>query len=393
MQMPETVSRDLSRRQLAVGAAVGGASLLFGGHAYAARAADSGGLIDARQFGAAGDGKTNDTAALQRALDAAGENRGSVFLPPGVYLTGELRVHPGTSAIGLPSWNYSGPGGTTLQLASADASCLLNLTEARGATIQGLSLEGRGLGEGIHGIATKRATWGPHEDSFRIEGCQVMRFTGDGLHLECAWCFSVRHSMIAYNAGDGLSLRGWDGFILDNWFSGNRRAGYAARQENASVTFTANRVEWNGEENMIVTGGDGYQITGNFFDRAGTCGMALRKGRNSCSQVTMSGNFFKRSGKMASSDGSGSVQIFIDGAAGVTCVGNVLEAGRDDGGTGVWSPAFGIVYGGLRNAVIKDNVLHNGAIKQLIVDRGGNQDGVIVADNPGSLFTDFDRKW
>ena len=393
MKMPEEEKSLFSRRQLATGAALGGASLLFGAGSLAAQPAGGREFIDARQLGAAGDGKTNDTAALQRALDAAGEKSGSVFLPPGTYITGELHVRAGTSLIGLPSWNYSGPGGSVLKLAAPDATCLLNLTDARGATIQGLALEGHDLGAGIHGMATKRAKWGPHEDGFRIEGCQVLRFTGDGVHLECAWCFSVRHSMLAYNKGDGLSLRGWDAFLIDNWFSGNGGAGYAARQENASVTFTANRVEWNEKENMVVAGGDGYQITGNFFDRAGTCGIALRKGRGPCNQVTVTGNFVKRSGKMADAASLDSAQILLEGAEGVTIVGNSLQAGRDDGGTGVWSPAYGIVYSGLRNAVIKDNVLHDGAIKELIVDGGGNQDGVIVGDNPGRLFTGFARKW
>src|ERR1035438_1598757 len=54
----------------------------------------------------------------------------------------------------------------------------------------------------------------------------------DGVRLTRAWCFSIRHSMIAYNAGDGISLRGWDGFFLDNWLSGNLGAGFAAREEN-----------------------------------------------------------------------------------------------------------------------------------------------------------------
>jgi len=380
---------SLTRRHVAMAAAFGGASLLLGRTSFADQSASESSLIDARRFGAAGDGKTDDTAALQRALDAAGIISGSVFLPPGVYMTGELHVRAGTSFVGLPSWSYHGPGGSTLRLASADAGCLLNLTEAFGATIQGLALDGRGLGKGVHGIATRRQQWEAREDCFRIEGCQVMRFTGDGLHLECGGCFSVRHSMFAYNGGDGLNLRGWDAFILDNWFSGNGRAGYAARQENASVTFTANRVEWNGQENMVLAGGDGYQITGNFFDRAGTCGIALRKRQNPCNQVTISGNFLKRSGKLASASDLDSAQILLDRAEGVTCVGNVLQAGRDDGSEGVWSPAFGIVFGGLRNTVIRNNVLHNGAIKKLMVDQGDNQGGVSVGDNPGELLTDF----
>lgn len=43
-------------------------------------------------FGAAGDGKTLNTEALQAALDACGEGE-EVFFPRGVYLTGALRLH------------------------------------------------------------------------------------------------------------------------------------------------------------------------------------------------------------------------------------------------------------------------------------------------------------
>jgi hypothetical protein len=181
-------------------------------------------------------------------------------------------------------------------------------------------------------------------------------------------------------------LRGWDGFLGDNWFSGNQGAGFAARDENASVTFTANRVEWNGQENVLITGGDGYQITGNFLDRAGTCGIALRTGRRPCVQMTVTGNYLKRSGKHADAASYDSSQLFIEGAAGVTCVGNNLQAGRDDGGKGVWSPAYGIVYKNLQNSVIANNVLHEGALHQLFADLGGHGEGVVFKDNPGSLF-------
>jgi hypothetical protein len=295
-------------------------------------------------------------------------------------------MRSGTALIGIPAWNYSGPGGTVLRLASADSSCLLNLTDARGASIEGLALDGRNLGTGIHGIFVNRTEYPRHEDGFRIGHCQVAHFSGDGAHLACVWCFSIRHSMLAYNRGDGLNLRGWDGFILDNWFSGNERAGFAARHENASITFTGNRIEWNGEENMLVVGGDGYQITGNFFDRAGTCGIALRKGRGPCAQFTITGNFIKRSGKLADPESHDSAQILLDGSQGVTCVGNSLQSGRDDGGGGPLSPSYGIVYKGLQNCVIRDNVLHDGALRQLLLDLGEQGEGVVVGDNPGRLL-------
>jgi hypothetical protein len=378
----------LERRTIAKSALLGGASFLLGapGAARAEGPLGAKEYLNVREFGATGDGKTDDTRAIQRALDAAGEGQAAVFVPAGVYLCADLKMHPNTALVGVPTWNYGGPGRTVLRLANADAKCLLNIAGAPGATIDGLALDGARLGKGIHGIFLDKPDYGKHEDAFRIERCQVARFTGDGASLAHAWCFSVRHSMLAFNHGDGLRLRGWDGFLSDNWFSGNKGAGFAARDENASVTFTANRVEWNAQENMLITGGDGYQITGNFFDRAGTCGIALRNGRRRCFQLTITGNYFKRSGKQADAASYDSSHIFIEAAQGLTCLGNNLHIGRDDGGTGVWSPAYGIVCKNLENCVVTGNVLHEGALRQLIVDLGGHGEGVVLRDNPGSLL-------
>jgi polygalacturonase len=47
-------------------------------------------LTDLRQFGAAGDGVTLDTAAIQAAIDACAKTGGTLWLPAGRYLTGAL---------------------------------------------------------------------------------------------------------------------------------------------------------------------------------------------------------------------------------------------------------------------------------------------------------------
>ena len=52
--------------------------------------------FDVRAFGAAGDGRTKDTAAVQRAVDAAAAaGGGEVLLPAGTYLSGSVRLRSG----------------------------------------------------------------------------------------------------------------------------------------------------------------------------------------------------------------------------------------------------------------------------------------------------------
>jgi hypothetical protein len=378
--MPEdTVKPTTGRRQIARAAALGGAWLAMR-RGMGAPAAGEDTVFNVRQFGAKGDGASDDTKSIQSAIDAAAAGGGAVFVPPGVYRSAELQMRPHVALSGIPAWDYEHGFGSVIRLADRRAGCLVNITGAFGATIDGVSLDGGKLGDGVHGVWLNKPDYGKQEDTFRIERSQIANFSGDGVRLTRAWCFSIRHSMIAYNAGDGISLRGWDGFFLDNWLSGNRGAGFAARDENAACTFTGNRIEWN-REGILIAGGNGYNITGNYFDRAGTCGLAVLGGE----QMSITGNFVKRSGKIAKPGTYDSSQIRLERARGITCCGNNLVVGRDDNSTGIWSPSYGIVYKELQHCVISNNVLHDGAIQQLLADLGGHGEGAVVKDNPGCL--------
>ena len=371
-----------NRRSLARGAAAG----FMPGVAQTAAPEEGSTYINVRDLGAKGDGKTDDSKALQRAIDVAAERGGAVFVPPGSYATSELRMRRNVGLIGIPAWDYRRGGGSVLKLVDESARCLVNLTGAVGATIDGLSLEGGGLGKNINGVFLDKPDYGKEEDTFRIERCRVARFSGDGVNLLRVWCFSMRQNMIAFNRGDGVRCVGWDGFIIDNWFSGNQGSGFGGRGT-ASLTFTGNRIEWNREAGILLGHGSHCNITGNYIDRCGGCGIALVPAGNAQSKhVTITGNMIYRSGKWSAPDSQKSCHAWLEGAAGVTFSGNTMTAGRDDGQRGDWTPRYGLVYQGLQNCIIKDNVLHDGAIKELVLARGDAGEGVIVRNNPGRLF-------
>jgi hypothetical protein len=76
--------------------------------------------------------------------------------------------------------------------------------------------------------------------------------------------------------------------------------------------------------------------------------------------------------------------VRIEDAQGIVFTGNALNSGRDDG-AGLYSPDYGIVVKNLESSIIKDNVQHLGALKQLVVDLGQHGESVIIQDNVGTL--------
>ncbi len=346
--------------------------------------------FDIRDFGAVGDGRTDNTAALQKAVDAAAAVQGTLWVPPGVHCTGTLRWHPRVGLCGEPTWSFADFGGSILRLNDAAATCLIDLTGAIGATLNGVCLDGGGLGSGVHGVLVDKADFGRTEDTPRIERCRISRFSGDGVRLNRIWCFSIRGCMVSHNTGHGVWVRGWDGFLLDNWLSGNGGAGYAAFEENLSITMTGNRIEWNRGGGLVSRGGGHYNVTGNYIDRSGGPGIWFApRGTVPCTVIAITGNVVYRSGRpewCPVDDPDASCHIRLEGCRGLSCCGNSMNASMDDRGKGGLSPRFGMVLADLADCVVKDNTLYHAAVEQVMVDRGGHSKSTIIRDNVGRVF-------
>ena len=121
-----------TRRDIAKAAAAGGAFFAVGGSGAVGatgtpegggiESADAGGpaaqttMLDVRSFGARGDGKADDTAAVQRAIDAAAEVNGAVFVSPGTYACSTVKTRHNVAVVGIPAWDYRKGGGSVLKL-------------------------------------------------------------------------------------------------------------------------------------------------------------------------------------------------------------------------------------------------------------------------------------
>lgn len=71
------------------------------GPAQAAVAAGASGYANVRDFGAVGNGTTDDTAAIPSAINSFSSNGGSVFLPPGTYaVSAALQLRANVSILG-----------------------------------------------------------------------------------------------------------------------------------------------------------------------------------------------------------------------------------------------------------------------------------------------------
>lgn len=318
-------------------------------------------------FGAVSDGKTDCTEAIQAAFEEARKVGGKVIIPPGSYLTGYLNVGSGISVEGTPGWSFGANGRSTLVLNDAKAKCLLDVTAAWQCSIKGVCLAGGYLGENVHGIYSyNKSDFGGNPV---IDDCRIEHFTGDGIHYERQGCFKILHSMMYENRGAGLYLFGCDGFILDNWLTGNLNCGMYGANASA-LTVTANRVEWNGIAGIKLDCGDTASFTGNSFDRNNGPAIWLGTEEWLYTGVSVSGNVFRRNGRpnnMTFESPYENSHLYFEKVSNAAVTGNTFILGRDDGDTGIYSPDYCIFLDLCDAVTVQGNAMKNGAMKESII--------------------------
>lgn len=363
-------------------------------------------VFDVTAFGAVGDGKTDCTAAMQSALDAAGKVCGSVIVPPGKYVTSTLSIPPSVCFTGFPGWGYRETGGSVLLLRDESAKCLIDLTGAHGCTVKNLQLLGNyAMGENIHGIAVfwedystrdnaalfcedsalpEPTQEGFREDSFTIDNCHIKNFSGDGVHLQNMFAFTLRNSMMIANGGNAVYLTGWDGWINNCIMHTNRGAAIYSDGPFASFTILGNRMEWNHNGGINIKHGGSLNINNNCFDRAYGPALQLRGGEWPSEGITVTGNIFRRSGKQRPDFAENvylNSHIYLRGAKNTVISANTFATGIDDHKKGAPSPDYAVVLEETDGCIVKDNCMKNAALQQTIVNRNTAEANNIIVDN------------
>jgi polygalacturonase len=171
-----------------------------------------------RKFGAKGDGVCYDTAALQQAIDTCSESGGTVFFPPGNYLTGTLFLRDNTSIFlsagaeirgGISLDDYYPDGEGHVEIPDA-RKCLLYGQDAENIVITG---PGRINGRGTALLKRKKETGGGRERPMliRLVRCRNIVFRDITLTDSAAWCCHfVECSLIKIQ-----------GIYMPNYFSPN----------------------------------------------------------------------------------------------------------------------------------------------------------------------------
>lgn len=159
--------------------------------------------LNAKSFGAVGDGDTDDTAAVQAAIEAVPDDGGAVYFPAGQYrLTDTLALRSNLLLIG------DGDGASLLQQVTANKD-LMSGTGLNKITLEGLYLVGTGAGTGSGVVLTKGGN--DATPYIRMVDVTTDSFGRDGVSIENAIVCHFERVLCQDNGRYGFNFFGQTG--------------------------------------------------------------------------------------------------------------------------------------------------------------------------------------
>jgi hypothetical protein len=171
-------------------------------------------VFNVKDYGALGDGSTDDEAAIDAAIaDAVAAGGGVVYFPPGTYVAETVVISYNNITLAGAGRDHSKikrKAATTLDLIYAQGTDSVRLSniEIRDLGIEGLVAAGASTGTG----ATGHGIWIAYADYVRIVDVRVNKHNRTGFA-----CISVRNARIYNCRGDG----NWIGGYVSGYWTGS----------------------------------------------------------------------------------------------------------------------------------------------------------------------------
>lgn len=175
--------------------------------------------ISARDYGAKGDGSTDDSAALTAALSASATTGGRVHLPRGVY-----RVASPVRMLSYSRLTGEGPDKTIIEVPNGFDFAALDLDDATGVLVSGLQIRmapgSRGAGVNSRGIWIRGASSDVFVQDVVVRGSLRPFEIAGGMGAVAGTCQRITlRDCRAYDAGQyGVVVDDTQGLLLDNCY-------------------------------------------------------------------------------------------------------------------------------------------------------------------------------
>jgi hypothetical protein len=236
-------------------------------------------LVNVKDKGATGDGRTDDTAAIQAAIDEIGGTGGTVLVPNGTYMVDAV----GKNGIALKSdMTLKLSESATLKAIpnSSNGYAVLSISGASNVRMVGGTLEGE---RDEH--MGKSGEWGmgiridDGSEHITISGVTAKKMWGDGFYVQSAADVKFCSVTADYNRRQGMSIIEVDGLVVTNSVFKNTRgtrpsAGIDLEPDKAVQEITNVRIQ-----------------SSKFLDNAGT-GIVIAGKKGHISKVEVAHNVF-----------------------------------------------------------------------------------------------------
>jgi len=238
-------------------------------------------VVDVKDKGAKGDGRTDDTAAIQSAIDKVAGTGGTVFVPDGRYMVDAVA---GKHLTLKSDMTFKLSTGATLKAIpnSADNSAILTIERVSNVTVVGGTLEGEReehlskSGEWGMGIRIDRGA-----KHITVSGVTAKKMWGDGFFVHGVKDVSFCSVIADRNRRQGLSVIEVDGLLVTNSVFSNTHgtrpsAGIDLEPDDAQQQINNVRIE---NSKFLNNVGAGIMISG-------------KKGTTNISNVEINRNLF-----------------------------------------------------------------------------------------------------